>query len=421
MSRAVLALLLLASPAYAADVYIGVSGTSAAQWNLGLAPFSAERGGGEAQNLGAQIRGVLRDDLMSSRYFKTIDPAPGADPADAEAWKKAGASFSLSGKVSVEAGRASVTVQLRDLGSGEAAFERYYKQDAKYWRSVSHKIADDVVKQLTGKLGIAHTQLAFINDQTGAKELYLIDYDGNGVRRLTSDGSIALLPRWNPDGKRVAYTTYKRGNPDLWEANLEKGNNRVLSSRQGLNIAGGWSPDGRKLVFTMSDGKNPNIYELDGKDLSAKALTSHFGVESSPTYSPDGNQVAFTSDRSGNPQIHILDLSTNRLRRVTSLNWCDSPAWSPTGEWIVFAGRANNKDPMDLYIVDVTGSHIRQLTHGEGTNENPAWSPDGRFIAFTSTRGGKRRRQLYVMDADGSAPRVVAEIPGNSSTPSWSP
>ncbi|MBI4346646.1 MAG: PD40 domain-containing protein [Elusimicrobia bacterium] len=422
MSAAALALL-LAARAFAADVYIGIGGSVAGpQWTLGLAPFGAERGGGEAQNLGNQVRAVLRDDLMASRYFKTLDPAPGADPADAEAWKKAGAGFSLSGAVALDAGRASVTVRLQDLGAGTAALERYYRQDAKYWRSLAHKIADDVVKQLTGKPGIAHTQLAFVNDQTGSKELYLVDYDGAGLHRVTSDGAIALLPRWSPDGKRVAYTSYKRGNPDLWEANLEKGATRVLSSRQGLNLAGGFSPDGRSLVMTMSDGKNPNIYQLDLKDLSAKALTSHFGVESSPTFSPDGNQVAFASDRSGNPQIHILDLTTGRVRRVTQLNWCDSPSWSPTGEWILFAGRANPKDRMDIFIVDVTGTHIRQLTHGEGSNEDPSWSPDGRFIAFTSTRGsGKRRRRLYVMDYDGSAPRAVADIPGNSSTPSWSP
>ena len=412
-----------ARPAGATDVYIGVAGQAggAPQWTLGLAPFTAERGGAEVQGLGARLRAVVRDDLMTSRYFKTMDPPPDADPGDAAAWKRAGASFFLAARVSQEAGLLSLTIQLKDVGSGEAAMARYYRRDSRYWRSLAHRLSDDVVKQLTGKPGIAHTQLAFVNDQTGAKELYIADYDGDGLLRVTTDKSIALLPRWSPDARRLVYTSYRRGNPDLMELNLEKGGVRVLSGRQGLNLPGGFSPDGKLLVLTMSQGKNPNIYVMDQEDLSVRGLTTHFGVDSSPTFSPDGNQVAFASDRSGNPQIHVLDLATGRARKLTSLNWCDSPAWSPTGEWIVFAGRANNKDPMDLFIVDVTGAHVRQLTHGEGSNEDPGWSPDGRFIVFTSTRGGKRQRRLYVMDADGSAPRAVADIPGNTFTPAWSP
>ncbi|MBI4425088.1 MAG: PD40 domain-containing protein [Elusimicrobia bacterium] len=409
--------------AHGAEVYIGVAGDAAAgpQWTIGLAAFEAEGNDAEARKLGHQLRSVLRDDLLASRYFRALDPVAGADPADPEPWTRAGAGFLLSARVAQAGSRAALTARLKDLGAGEPVLERYYRQDAKFWRSLAHRVADDIVRQLTGKTGIAHSQLAFVNDQTGSKELYLIDYDGEGLRRLTADGTITLLPRWSPDGKRLAYTSYKRGNPDLIEMNLEKGTSRVLSARQGLNLAGGFSADGRQLVLTLSQQKNPNIYQLDTADLSVKALTSHFGVESSPTFSPDGGQVAFASDRSGNPQIHLLDVATGRIKRLTRMNWCDSPAWSPTGEWILFSGRANAKDPMDIFIVDVTGAHIRQLTHGEGSNEDPAWSPDGRFIAFTSSRGGGRRRRLYVMDADGSAPRLAADIPGRSFTPSWSP
>src|SRR5207249_4599043 len=105
--------------------------------------------------------------------------------------------------------------------------------------------------------------------------------------------------------------------------------------------------------------------------------------------------------------------------KITDLNWCDSPSWQPTGEWIAFSGRPGLKDKMDIYVVDTSGTRLKQLTREAGSNENPTWSPDGRFIAFTSNREGRRR--LYVMDADGSAPRLVGELPGNAYTPSWSP
>jgi len=422
---AVLAGSLASRAAGQTDVYIGVAARSGElQWGIGMPPFVVQGAdAAAAEKAGRDIRDVVRQDLLFNGSFKPVAPPSAeaaSDPrASAKEWKQARAGFVLSGTVSGEAGKLAVTCSLLDLNSGEAILERYYRADASNWRMIAHQISDDVVKQVTGKSGIARTRIAFVNDQTGDKELYVVDYDGAGLRRLTNDRSIVLLPRWSPDRKRLLYTSFKNRNPDIYEFNVETGRSRVFSARQGLNLAGGYSPDGSQLVLTLSLEKNPDVYLMDLSDGSLRPLTHDFGAAASPTFSPDGEQVAFVSDRSGNPEVHILDFSTGRTQRLTRLNWCDSPSWSPTGEWIVFAGRANNKDPMDLFLVDITGTHVRQLTHGEGTNEDPTWSPDGRFIAFTSTRNGKRR--LYVMNADGSGTHPVADIPGNSFTPAWSP
>ena len=426
--------IVLIKTSFATDVYIGVSGnTQGPTFALGLPTFfSTRQGHPEDLLLGAHIRDVIRQDLLFSRRFKMID-APSADAAAApkehlDDWRKAGAGFVLSAKVADIAReenapngqRIVIVALLVDAGSGETLFERSYMQVPDFWRAAAHQLSDDIVKQLTGRPGIAHSEIAFINDQTGHKELYVADYDGAHPRRLTDDRSIDLLPRWSPDRKRILYTSYKRGNPDLYEFDLSRGSERVFFDKQGLDLAGGFSPDGTKLALTLSMQKNPNIYLLDFPDGELQHLTRHFGVDASPTFSPDGDQIAFVSDRSGNPQVHILEISTGKTQRLTRLNWCDSPSWSPNGDWIVFAGRANSKDPMDIFLVDVTGSQVRQLTHAEGTNEDPSWSPDGRFIAFSTTRDGGHRR-IYVMDADGSAPHSLVEMPGNSYTPSWSP
>ena len=366
---------------------------------------------GEDALLAKSLREIVRSDLMLSRRFDVRDEDPGAAPVVGAAWR-------LKAVVGRDADKLSVAVRLENGAGGEAVFERYYKQDAQWQRPLAHRIADDVVKAATGRDGIARTRIAFINNQTGHKEVYLMDYDGEGVKRLTDDKSIDLLPRFAPDGRKLAYTGYKDGNPDLFLLNLETGRTTVVSDEQGLNVAGGFSPDGTKLLMTLSRGKSPNLYLKDLASGSVERLSFHFGADSTPTFSPDARQVAFVSDRSGNPQIYVLDVATKQARRLTNLNWCDSPAWSPTGEWIAFAGRANRKDKMDIFLVDITGGQIRQLTHGEGSNEDPTWSPDGRLIAFSTTRGG--RAQIDVMDADGSAPRRVADVPGASSTPHWS-
>jgi len=415
---AALALVLVSAPAAPAraqtEVRLSVGGASGEPLPaLALPAFEASdaRRGDDA--LAAKsLREIVRSDLMLSRRFDVKDEEPGAAPAAGAAWR-------LKAKAGRSADKLEAQVRLENGGSGgEAVFERFYRQDAQWPRALAHRIADDVVKAATGRDGIARTRIAFVNNQGGHKDVYVMDYDGDGVKRLTDDKSIDLLPRFSPDGRRLAFTSYKDGNPDLFLLDLETGRASALSDEQGLNIAGGFSPDGTKLLMTLSRGKSPNLYLKDLASGAVERLTSHFGADSTPTFSPDARQVAFVSDRSGNPQIYVLDVATKQARRLTSMNWCDAPAWSPTGEWIAFAGRANRKDKMDVFLVDVTGAQVRQLTHGEGSNEDPTWSPDGRLLAFSSTRGG--RAQIYVMDADGSAPRLAADVPGASTTPHWS-
>lgn len=404
------AALLLAAPAKAGtEVYIKVAGqgSQAQLVSLFLPPFTAEDPTRGEDSLAAKrLRDVVRDDLLFSRRFDVLE-----DDKTPAAWR-------LEAKAGRSADKLTLSAKLVNLQSNETVFERYYKQDARFDRSLAHKLSDDVVQAVTGKTGIAHTRVAFANDATGHKEIYVVDYDGAGLTRVTADGSIDLLPRFSPDGKELAYTTYKDGNPDLFLLDLATGKSRPLSRDQGLNIAGGFSPDGTQMLMTLSRGKSPNLYVKSLTDGSVTQLTQHFGADSSPTFSPDGGQVAFVSDRAGNPEIFILDMTTRRVKRLTSLNWCDSPSWSPTGEWIAFAGRANPKDKLDIFLVDVTGNQIRQLTNGETSSENPSWSPDGRFLAFTRREGPGS--VLYIMDADGSAPHKLGSIPGSSITPNWS-
>ena len=425
LGLAVLFVNALAASALASDVYINLAGRSGQdQVALGMPPFIAERtGSGEEALAARKIQEIIRQDLLFSRYVAISQDGPPFTGANAKSisaqWKTRGSGWLLTGKASLAAPKIAVTIQLINLDSGEAAFERYYRQDQQYLRSSGHRIADDIVRALTGKPGIAHTQIAFSGLVSGHKEIFIMDYDGENLKQLTRDGSIDLLPRFSPSLKQLAYTSYKAGNPDLYLLDLERGQTRLLSREQGLNIAGGFSPDGSQLLMTMSAQKNPNVYLKTLSDGSLTRLTQHFGVDTSPTFSPDGAQVAFVSDRSGNPQIYVMALATQKAKRLThNMNWCDSPAWSPTGEWVVFAGRYDVHDKMDIFLVDLTGNQVRQLTHGEGSNEDPSWAPDGRFIAFSSNRAG--HSEIFVMDADGSAPHKLAETPMATFTPTWS-
>jgi TolB protein len=115
-----------------------------------------------------------------------------------------------------------------------------------------------------------------------------------------------------------------------------------------------------------------------------------------------------------------MNVDGGNVRRLStpSGGFCDSPAWSPRGDKIVFTMRLG-RDNYDLYVFDLASSRTARLTQDERSNENPSWSPDGRFVVFSSTRSG--RSKLYVMAVDGSGVRELGAIPATSAAPSWSP
>ncbi|MGD9643437.1 MAG: hypothetical protein AB7V08_11940 [Elusimicrobiales bacterium] len=422
-----LAALVAAAPgaAAAADVYIGVSGgQEVKKAALGLAQFLPARPQNpEDLALAETFREIIRADLLYSRYFDlkedALSPANLDSSKESLDWWKGLAGHLVTGRVRDAGNIWTLTAVLYDLSTGKKLTEKFYQGEKRALRRAAHMFSDDVVLRLTGKRGIAASKLAFANNSTGRKEIYMADYDGEGLTRLTSDNSISLLPRWSQDGTRIYFTTYRWGNPDMFEIDLKAGKIKPFTTFQGLNIPGGVSPDGMTMLMTLSRGDDPSIYALDIVTKKAKKLLKGFGVSASPTWSPDGKEAAFVSDRAGNPQIFVLEMASGKTRKLTRFNWCDSPSWSPSGEWIVFAGRETRKEKLNIFVTDPTGSQVRRLTSGAGDNEDPSWSPDGRFIAFTSNRRGKR--EIFIMDADGSAPHPLTDMKGNSFTPNWGP
>ena len=413
------------SPSYATDVYIGINAQKQDEGiGLGLPDFLPLRTNQKADiELARLIHEVVRFDLYDSRYFRIEEEGPALTQSDPKAhfqdWISHEADTLIWARVSDLNPRVTLEAKLYDLKSGDILLERNYRNENFNWRKLAHQLSDDLVKQFTGEKGIAQTRIAFSNNRTGSKEIYVIDYDGMNFMQMTHHRSISILPRWSPDGKHIVYTGYHHGNPDLYDLDMEKMKISPLSYSQGLNLPGGFSPDGTELVMTLSKGANPNLYLLNIMSRQTQQLTFHFGIDSSPSYSANARQIVFVSDRSGNPQIYVMEKEGGYVRRLTNLNWCDSPAWSPKGDWIVFAARENPKKAFDIYRIDPSGRNLERLTQNEGSNENPSWSPDGRFLAFTTTRRG--RREIFLMGADGSFPHPLAEIPGQSFTPSWSP
>ncbi len=405
------------------DIYLEIYKRIARNIKIAIPDFTIEKKDIDITDISEKAVSILSNDLRYTGIFNIVEGTGERDKygtIDFKEWGILGAQALVKGKCYIDKNRLSFKLWLYDVSEEKYLFGKEYSGDVKQLRLIMHRSADDIVYYLTGERGVAGTKIAFISPSSGYKEIYIMDYDGYNLKRLTNDRSIALFPAWSPDGRDIAFTSYLHKNPDLYIMDSNGLNKRIVSKLDGLNVAPAWSPDGQKVALVLSKDGNPEIYimDIDGKGLNR--LTKHRGIDTSPAWSPDGKEIAFTSDRAGSPQIYIMDVRGEKkgLRRVTYRgNYNDLSSWSPDGKLIAYTSRQNGR--FEICMLDVKNKRSYQLTNGYGSKEGPSWSPDGRLIAFSSKEKGKSN--IYVINADGTAQRRLTFLKGGGYSPSWSP
>lgn len=307
--------------------------------------------------------------------------------------------------------------RLYDAVNRKLITAKRYLGASKDIRRFSHTFADEILRALTGSKGVFTTKIVYVSAQTGNKEIYVMDWDGNNPLPLTKNGSINLNPDFSPDGRKIIFTSYKRGNPNLFRRSLSNTTEIPVSSRKGLNMTGNWSPDGSKIAIALSKDGDAEIYTLDKDGGNPKRLTINSALDLYPAWSPDGKQIAFVSDRLGKPQIFVMNADGGDVRRLTTSGGYNvNPRWSPKGDKIAYSRMTNGG--FNIFTIAPDGSSDTQLT-ADGNNENPSWSADGRFICFSSKRGSGSG--IYVMRADGTGQIKVSNGKGALFQPAWSP
>jgi len=378
-----------------------------------------------ASELAAEIVQTVRDDLAFSDYFTVVDPElyhlvpPAPDPENVphEAWLAIGAETLTDLRVRVTADHVDIEARLFQNDSKSLLLARRYGGTRDLVRRVAHQLSDDIVRQRTGQRGIALTRIAFVSTHGQGKEIYLMDYDGMRVRRLTTSESLNLSPVWSAAGDELAFVSWRGRQPGVYVMNSDGVLGHLATIGGELSSSPDWSPDGNRLAYTSDATGNSEIWVLDRRSGSNAQLTHDPAIDTSPSFSPNGREIAFTSDRSGSPQIYLMDAEGLNVRRVSwDAPYNDAPAWSPDGARIAYVARIDGR--FDVVVLDLATSRTTRLTHGEGQNENPAWSPDGRHIVFASSRAGTY--DLYTMRSDGSSPQRLTRN-GNCFTPHWSP
>jgi len=423
------------APQQPSEVATAITAEGGGAPRLAVPDFIALSSDAETVATAKTISQVLWDDLNFEREFAFIPRdvytsiPKNTSFADVpfDRWREVNADAVIVGTVQKVSAGFRVEMKLFNVRTRQAVYPRQY--DGSNARLFAHTISDEIHKDQRALNGVARSKLTFDSDRDGEritgtvqqrsiKEIYISDYDGENQRRVTVGKTLNIAPRWSPDGRSIAYTSYRRGGANIFISNIFQGtlDEVTKGDKVGENWLPAWSPDGTRVAFSSTRDGNPEIYVANRDGSNVRRLTNHPSIDITPTWSPTGTQIAFTSDRTGTPQIYVVGADGLNLAKRSSDGYCDRPTWSPA-PYNEIAYSARSGPGFDIHVIDLATGQTSSLTNGEGTNESPAYSPNGRHIVFTSSRSGKV--QVFTMARDGKNVRQITRT-GNNEKPDWS-
>ena len=193
----------------------------------------------------------------------------------------------------------------------------------------------------------------------------------------------------------------------------------VVFALTALSCAEGTTVGANRLLVSTDLTGDWEILDVNLDSSIAIPITKNTGGNNKdPSWSPNGGQVATSSNRLEDYELFILDLDGSVVRQLTDNHVSDEqPAWSPDGGFIAF--KSDRTGDVELFVMLPDGTEIRQLTNSPGEDWHPAWSPDGRSLAFASNRNGNW--DIFVMLPDGTEIRQLTDSPDTDLEPVWSP
>jgi Tol biopolymer transport system component len=245
-------------------------------------------------------------------------------------------------------------------------------------------------------------------------ELYLVNADGSGLRRLTRNAAADEHAAWSPDGREIAFISWRDGGTaEIYVMNADGTSQRRLTRTHGDEDDLAWSPDGTKIAFSWTGtGKLRDVYVMNANGTHPRQLTATATAgESDPLWSPDGRQIAYLQnsnlDHDPISRISVMNADGSGNHTLSNVRAVGTaPSWSPDGKRLAFTG------PKGLYVAATDGSGLHRVAKSVFPDAFPVWSPDGRKIAFL---GGLRpfespslppAADLYVINADDGSGRL---------------
>jgi TolB protein len=436
---ALLAALTFAGASHAAaqdqipGVSLGLVYSGAYVPTLAIQPFTGSFGG---EGSAAEVEAIIGRDLHDSDRFTVMDSLPAGligDAVDYSLWDRIGADFLVTGRLEGAGEGYVLVLQLHDVVYSlvkEQGRFRVPSSANEDFRMSIHRAADEIVRWATGEPGMAASRIAFtMTDNDGNKDIYIIDSDGENMRRVTNHQSLIESPTWAPDASKIAFTSWKTGYVRIYEHTLASGQERMLEPVRGDGdyVTPAYNPDGSTLAFSvLGGGERSGIFTYDvARGCCLAYLSGGPWYDLSPTYSPDGRWLAFNTLRFGDavPQVMLMPSEGGSAETLSPYEYggggfFTSPDWSPLADQVAFHG-AIERGRYHILVADLAdgGRVLRQLTN-EGNNEDPSWAPDGRHLVFV----GERYWGYGLFVVDVLSGRIRPIVSGRRvGVPDWSP
>jgi Tol biopolymer transport system component len=227
-------------------------------------------------------------------------------------------------------------------------------------------------------------------------EIFVMNADGSNQTQITFNEFDDELPAWSPDGKKIIFQrdfdkVRGQADYDILTMKVNGTRERNLTNSPGVqDFDPDWSPNGRRIAFTSERDGDAEIYTMKPNGSRARQLTFNdapFAFDGDPNWSPDSRKIAFTSERDSVPetpfQVEIYTMRANgdNQTRLTFDEDSDFlPAWSPDGRKIAFtsfrdATLETNPENAEIYTMRADGSHLANLTQNVAFDAAPDWQP----------------------------------------------
>jgi TolB protein len=237
--------------------------------------------------------------------------------------------------------------------------------------------------------------------------------DGTDERVLTSSPTVASEGvEWIPGSDRLLFDSNRVKPVHLFTMDGRGGDVRQLTFGDRFEGYPSFAPDGSTIVFDDSTEKvdlGLTLIDAHGKNPRRVTKPAAPAIDSLPAFSPDGKRIAFERILDGThgqarTAIFVVNVDGTGLKQLT--DWATNasyPNWSPDGSKIVFSDNADNggaEYPLNVWTINPDGTGLRLLTHaaaGAWAHFGADWSPDGSRIVYVA--GGTA---LEEMDPDGT-------------------
>jgi TolB protein len=280
------------------------------------------------------------------------------------------------------------------------SFARAVRAPAADLRPEGHRLADHVLGAMTGHAGSFASHLAFAGEGGGARRVFVVDADGEGLAPASPPDALAIAVGFGKAGELHYVASVERAEYQVFAAGAEPVPLPVAGPVYGLAFA----PDKSAVAVTV--GVKDTIRLFVGPDLESVAPRYEVDLAMQPAFGP-GGRVAFVGQGRMGRRVFVDGKPiTPDAMMASSPTFCDHP----DGVKVLFAAGAGKAT--DLVVTGERGGGFVRLTRGLGSNGVPACSPDGRLVAFFSTRTSGEGPGLYVMRVGGGPAHRIAKHGG---------